>query len=517
MVMPDYLKRISVFIASPRDLNAERKIFRDAIEKVNTIKAKSRGVLFEAVGWEDTLLGKSRPQEKINGDLKKSHLIVMLLWKRWGSPTGEYSSGFEEEYEIACTQKKDIWLYFRDISDDILEDPGEQVKRVIEFRKKIENERKFLFKKYKDEDEWKDQFIEDLCRWLDDTNISDFEKFVEERKILQQPKPSAVKGKARIILRDRGGRSSMEMIPNHIASTINPRIYDEKKLPQIGSTQLPSYKWDAQNFEGFWYDLKTGSTGETLEIGGQLGNSLTAPIDHNMRILPKNTLVYLTVKQVKTLKVYQNNKANVDITNAFGDPASYNVVGLQAQPYVAIKNKANKLSKLIIEQGSATSEKKSLTVGETWDIGDGWTLTAQSIDAKASPRQVWLVLSKDGTKLDDKVIAQGQSYVYTEKNFAGEIDVPLFVTYVDSVFAGATSDMVQLRYTWAISKSVTEVKINDKFGKMDVVETSVNYLIFSNKDTAIGLLEGSTVDIMGSLKFKVADDPNFLRFHPIVL
>ncbi|MFC1927908.1 DUF4062 domain-containing protein, partial [Chloroflexota bacterium] len=117
-VSDKYLKVTRVFIASPSDLNVERVIFRDVIEEVNCIKAKSKGILLEAVGWEDTLLGKGRPQKKINEDVKNSHLIVMLLWKRWGSATGEYSSGFEEEYEVACANDKEIWLYFRSIPDD---------------------------------------------------------------------------------------------------------------------------------------------------------------------------------------------------------------------------------------------------------------------------------------------------------------------------------------------------------------------------------------------------------------
>jgi len=47
--------------------------------------------------------------------------------------------------------------------------------------------------------------------------------------------------------------------------------------------------------------------------------------------------------------------------------------------------------------------------------------------------------------------------VHVEKNIAGEYDVPMFVTYIDSIFAGSTSDMAQLRYTWAISDNVTIV------------------------------------------------------------
>jgi len=171
------LKRNPVFIASPGDLNVERRLFRDVIERVNLIKAKSQGILLEAVGWEYTLPGKGHPQEKINEDVKNSHLLVMLLWKRWGSPTGEYSSGFEEEYEVALANGKDIWMYFRDVSDDMLADPGEQLQKVLEFKNKVETEKKFLFSRYEDEDSWKEQFTVDLCRWLDGLPPVAFQSF----------------------------------------------------------------------------------------------------------------------------------------------------------------------------------------------------------------------------------------------------------------------------------------------------------------------------------------------------
>jgi tetratricopeptide (TPR) repeat protein len=176
-VSDKYLKVTRIFIASPGDLNTERAIFPDVIEKVNRIKAKSKGMLLEAVGWEDTLPGKGRPQEKIDEDVKHSDLIVMLLWKRWGSATGKYSSGFEEEYEVACANDKEIWLYFRGILDDMLADPGEQLQKVLEFRNKVETEKKFLFRRYEDENAWKEQFIEDLCRWLDNLPLGTLQGF----------------------------------------------------------------------------------------------------------------------------------------------------------------------------------------------------------------------------------------------------------------------------------------------------------------------------------------------------
>lgn len=71
------------------------------------------------------------------------------------------------------------------------------------------------------------------------------------------------------------------------AAAGNPRVYDENKQPAIGSAALPSYKWDAQSYQGFWYDLKNGKWSETLSIGLAPGNALTTTIDHNKRTIPE--------------------------------------------------------------------------------------------------------------------------------------------------------------------------------------------------------------------------------------
>lgn len=138
----------------------------------------------------------------------------------------------------------------------------------------------------------------------------------------------------------------------------------------------------------------------------------------------------------------------------------------------------------------------------------------KSIDAKATPRQAWLVLSKDDVKLDDKVVAQGEAYTYSMKSLAGETDVPIFVTFVDSVFAGQTSDMVQLKFTWVISDKITEVKSGDKFG---IFEADTESPLILNNDGSLSLSRDSTVNLAGNMKFKVADsEDNDVRFYPKV-
>ena len=174
----DFRKVIRVFIASPGDLGDERHLFRDIVDGVNQSKANEMAIQLEPLGWEDTLPGSGRPQELINEDVKKCDLMIMLLWKQWGMPTGEYSSGFEEEYELAKRLleeegEPEVMLYFRKIPDDMLADPGEQLRQVLEFKEKIESERKFLYKSYEDENQWEKIFREHLSKWLDKLPLDD--------------------------------------------------------------------------------------------------------------------------------------------------------------------------------------------------------------------------------------------------------------------------------------------------------------------------------------------------------
>ena len=103
MSEPKTRKLISVFIASPGDLDEERKIARRVAEETNQNLAYRLGWEIDLRGWEDTLPTGSRPQSVINQDVEDCDVFLGLLWERWGQPTGhgEFSSGFEEEFDIA--------------------------------------------------------------------------------------------------------------------------------------------------------------------------------------------------------------------------------------------------------------------------------------------------------------------------------------------------------------------------------------------------------------------------------
>ncbi len=291
--------------------------------------------------------------------------------------------------------------------------------------------------------------------------------------------------------------------------------------------------WTPYNFAGFYYDLKNDLGTESLIIGNNSLSSRTVCQNGQAGCIGFNGgLIYTTHGQAKMLYAVMNGKAtdSSGSCNANGSctfnglrqfdagqmssiGGAYTIMGWQAQPYVGVKGHSYKLAKLIIEQQNATSDKKTITVGDTWDIGGGWTLTANSIDAKASPRQVWLTLSKDGVEKDEAVVQQGQIYTYVEPNIDGDSDVPLFVTYVDSIFSGATSDVVQFRYTWAIDTSITQLNGGDIYGVFKVVTTEP--VVLANTDSTITLSRDMTVNLMGELNFRVADS-DVVRFYPSV-
>jgi hypothetical protein len=121
---------------------------------------------------------------------------------------------------------------------------------------------------------------------------------------------------------------------------------------------------------------------------------------------------------------------------------------------VALNGNPEKTVNLILEDGEDIRDKKTLEIGETWNIGD-WSLTVRLVDVEANPRPVWFILSYRGQELEEKVVNQGDVYTYIEKNIAGEDDVPMFVTFVDGIFETSTGGVAQFRYTWAISREIT--------------------------------------------------------------
>jgi hypothetical protein len=154
--MPSTRKIIRAFLASPGDLQEERQAIRDVVDEFNGSWADELGYQVELIGWEETVAGFGRPQHLINQDLDRCDLFLGMIWKRWGTPPDrdeKFSSGFEEEFERSMARREEtgspqISLFFKQIPDEYLVDPGDDLKRVLEFQNKIIASKKILFQSF---------------------------------------------------------------------------------------------------------------------------------------------------------------------------------------------------------------------------------------------------------------------------------------------------------------------------------------------------------------------------------
>lgn len=181
---------LNVFLASPGDLEEERKIVKEVVDRINTIVGRRVDWHIELLWWEDTLPGFSRPQARINKEVDACDLFLGMLWQRWGEPTGEFSSGFEEEFERACKRRKEttspeIWLFFKSVEEDRLKDPGEQLSKVIKFKKEQEEKKELLFKGFKNPLEWDKLIHDSLSAYLLDLSRPKEFALVERSPIIE--------------------------------------------------------------------------------------------------------------------------------------------------------------------------------------------------------------------------------------------------------------------------------------------------------------------------------------------
>src|SRR5580704_3041401 len=147
-------RTIKVFIASPGDLAVERRAFKDVIDELNKGYGRGAHVTFEPLGWEDALstVGR-RSQSVINQDIDACDVFILVMWRRWGQEAPDakpYSSYTEEEFHRALdryekTGKPTINVFLKHIDPGQMADPGEQLKKVLLFRKKLEDSRKVLY------------------------------------------------------------------------------------------------------------------------------------------------------------------------------------------------------------------------------------------------------------------------------------------------------------------------------------------------------------------------------------
>ena len=194
--MPEDVALYRVFIATPMGLEPERRAFFQTLERYNIAEAIPRQAIFFPVGWEHTLAGVGRPQALIDRDLERCDYFILVLWNRWGTPPGgdpQYTSGSEEEYRLAMAHLRDakhpmkeVVVLFKTIDDQMLRDPGEQLQKVLVFRKELETSRTLLFTTFSETRDFEESVRLHLAEWLREHDRTSTTRKARERALVPE-------------------------------------------------------------------------------------------------------------------------------------------------------------------------------------------------------------------------------------------------------------------------------------------------------------------------------------------
>lgn len=114
---------LTVFVASPSDVEAERGRLEDVIRELNITWSRELGIRLDLVRWETHAYPGvgADAQDVINKQIPEDFdFFVGIMWCRYGTPTGRSGSGTVEEFERAKarydTDKSSVHLmvYFKD-------------------------------------------------------------------------------------------------------------------------------------------------------------------------------------------------------------------------------------------------------------------------------------------------------------------------------------------------------------------------------------------------------------------
>ncbi len=252
---------------------------------------------------------------------------------------------------------------------------------------------------------------------------------------------------------------------------------------------------------GFYYSLDDGIGNESLR--------LTSSPSSSSRTIGDQGLVYTTTPQ--------------DVSFERSEFGSYQVIGFKAEKYFAgYKNtiantrpSVNFADKNALGQGQLhkvltdDNDQRTISVGGTLTLKEGYVLKATDIDTTA--RIMLISLLKDGSEVDTTPLSAGETYVYTKKVGAVQ-DLPIIMARFDNVFSGREVQAAFLKGIFQISETPTTIKNGDKFDRMEVTSVGKDMIEMKN-DGSISLNQNSVETLMGSVKLKVADNSDKLRFY----
>lgn len=298
-----------------------------------------------------------------------------------------------------------------------------------------------------------------------------------------------IMGKLSFIVADA---SELRFAP--IVETTEPGKYELRGT--VHDETFNTTVWTPYNFEGFYYSIDENVSTESL--------TLTEGISG--RSINDEALVYST--RPALVKFEQESWG------------SYQVLGFMAEKYFAgypantFGNSRSVsilsddiLSKVLIDDDN----KRSMFTGSSVALENGYSLKAAEVDVNGN--RVLLELYKDGKMVDSGIVSSNGDYIY-EADIGGAEGVPMIAAHISTVFRSRETDAVFIEGIFQISDDYIELSQGDSFGRMEISSISDSGITMRNEDS-ISLSRGNTVNLMGNVKFKVADS-SVLRFYPFV-
>ncbi|WP_462273654.1 S-layer protein domain-containing protein, partial [Methanohalophilus sp.] len=272
-------------------------------------------------------------------------------------------------------------------------------------------------------------------------------------------------------------------------------VFDKADNFDVWNTDS-SWYLNASDFDGFYRDEYDDLSGESFTVyENRTVDSLT---------LGEGSLFYETVMMsgIEPYFPFMYDEYT---------PFTYQKIALFGDVYVPIYGDSSTLSKLLIDD----DKTYSVAIGESLELADGYAITPQEIDGDGS--KVWLVLTKNGDFVDDKIIdtldatTYGKTW-YFEQDIGDADDVTTLMVHVDGLFQTQNNGTCIINGIWQISDQLLHLDVDDKFGKMEINSVSHDG-IEMELDESVTLNASQTYSLAGNIGLKVADNEELLRFR----
>lgn len=172
--MTVHLTGIRVFLASPNGLQDEREYFKEVVWQFNEERAIPLEHIFIPVMFEQILGGAEQAQRRIHKQIENCDYCITMFWNDLGSPPEEDSpegsvSVTDGEYRkaemlIEEGRMEEAVIFFKDISQYQLQDRGEKVQRLLEYKE--QQQKTCSYKEFADKAGLKDLINRHLQGWL---------------------------------------------------------------------------------------------------------------------------------------------------------------------------------------------------------------------------------------------------------------------------------------------------------------------------------------------------------------